>query len=156
MPLRVGIYTVKAYSFGKQENAQGFDAEPYYAGQEDVVLEANKAKTVSIVCKLAQSMVSVARRDNFKRVFPSLCLHLERKCGLRHRLCRQRDPGSLRESRTAADHFPELGKRNTFKQQIVAEALAAYHYNITLDITEGNSEFDISVDETIHQYDVTL
>ena len=34
--------------------------------------------------------------------------------------------------------------------------MPAYHYNITLDITEGNSEFDISVDETIHQYDVTF
>ena len=156
VPLRVGVYTVKAYSLGKQANAQGFDAEPYYAGQEDVVLEANKAKTVSIVCKLAQSMVSVSTTDNFKRVFPNYTCALRGNGALDIPFAANETRAAYVKAGQPLTISLNLGNGNTFKQQIVAEALPAYHYNITLDITEGNSEFDISVDETIHQYDVTF
>lgn len=156
VPLRVGIYTVKAYSFGKQADAQGFDAEPYYAGQEEVVLEANKAKTVSIVCKLAQSMVSVSTTDNFKTAFPGYTCALRGNAALDIPFAANETRAAYVKAGQPLTISLDLGNGNTFKQQIVAEALPAYHYNITLDITEGNSEFDISVDETIHQYDVTF
>ena len=40
-------YTVKAYSNGK-EMAQGFDAEPMYAGEKQVTVEAGVNQTVSM------------------------------------------------------------------------------------------------------------
>ena len=42
--LPVATYTIKAYSADKDKEAQGFDAAPYYEGQTEVAIEANKAK----------------------------------------------------------------------------------------------------------------
>ena len=61
-------YTIEAYSASKNES-QGFDAEPYYSGKEELTVKANTAHNVEIVCKLSQSMVTVSYSDNFKKHF---------------------------------------------------------------------------------------
>lgn len=68
--LRVATYTIKAYSADKVVETQGFDALPYYEGQSSVLIEANKAKSVKVACKLAQTMVSVSCSETFKSTLP--------------------------------------------------------------------------------------
>lgn len=67
--LPVATYTIKAYSADKDKEAQGFDAAPYYEGQTEVAIEANKAKAVEVTCKLAQAKVSVNCSESFKTAF---------------------------------------------------------------------------------------
>lgn len=75
--LRVATYTIKAYSADKVVETQGFDALPYYEGQSSVLIEANKAKSVKVACKLAQTMVSVSCSETFKSTFAGYTCYIE-------------------------------------------------------------------------------
>ncbi len=75
--LPVATYTIKAYSADKNMGTQGFDALPYYEGQSSVAIEANKAKSVDITCKLAQTMVSVSCSESFKSTFSGYTCYIE-------------------------------------------------------------------------------
>lgn len=153
--LPVATYTIKAYSADKDKEAQGFDAAPYYEGQEEVAIEANKAKAVNITCKLAQSMVSISCSESFKSTFGNYSCTIE---GTDLSIPFVKD-----ESRTAYVKAGQpltvkvdFGNGKSFTQQITEKAEAAYYYKVNLDITEGNASFDITVDQTIHQYEVLV
>lgn len=153
--LPVATYTIKAYSADKDKEAQGFDAAPYYEGQEEVAIEANKAKAVNITCKLAQAMVSINCSESFKSTFSTYSCSIE---GTDLSIPFVKD-----ESRTAYVKAGQpltvkvdFGNGKSFTQQITENAEAAYYYKVNLDITEGNASFDITVDQTIHQYEVLV
>lgn len=153
--LPVATYTIKAYSADKDKNAQGFDAKPYYEGKNTVQVEANKFKSVAITCKLAQAMVSVNCTENFKNAFSDYSCSIESSSAT--------IPFVKDETRAA---YVKAGQALTvkvdfkngkiFSQKIVDETKAAYHYKVKLDVTEGSASFDVSVDQTIHQYTVTI
>lgn len=155
--LPVGVYTVKAYSFDKDKEAQGFDAEPYYEGvTENVSIVANQAKVVDVACTLAQSLVKVNYLDNFKNAFKTFTCTIEGESNLSI-------PFSVTETRSA---YVKAGQAlsvkivfendKVFTQQITAKAEAAIRYNVNLDFASGSQGIDIVFDPTIHQYEVTL
>lgn len=153
--LPAATYTIKAYSADKDKNAQGFDVKPYYEGKNTVQVEANKFKSVAITCKLAQAMVSVNCTENFKNAFSDYSCSIESSSAT--------IPFVKDETRAA---YVKAGQALTvkvdfkngkiFSQKIVDETKAAYHYKVKLDVTEGSASFDVSVDQTIHQYTVTI
>lgn len=154
--LPVATYTVKAYSADKKMDTQGFDAQPYYEGQSSVAIEANKAKTVSITCKLAQTMVSVNRSESFKSTFGGCTCYVEGADALSIPFGENETRAAYVKAGQALTVKVDFGNGKSFSQEITSKAEAAYHYKVNLDITEGNAGFDISVDQTIHQYDVTV
>ncbi len=154
--LPVATYTVKAYSADKKMDTQGFDAQPYYEGQSSVAIEANKAKTVSITCKLAQTMVSVNRSESFKSTFGGCTCYVEGADALSIPFGEDETRAAYVKAGQALTVKVDFGNGKSFSQEITSKAEAAYHYKVNLDITEGNAGFDISVDQTIHQYDVTV
>lgn len=154
--LPVATYTVKAYSADKNMETQGFDAQPYYEGQSSVVIEANKAKTVNITCKLAQTMVSVNRSESFKSTFGGCTCYVEGADALSIPFDENETRAAYVKAGQALTVKVDFGNGKSFSQEITSKAEAAYHYKVNLDITEGNAGFDISVDQTIHQYDVTV
>ena len=154
--LPVATYTVKAYSADKKMDTQGFDAQPYYEGQSSVAIEANKAKTVSITCKLAQTMVSVNRSESFKSTFGGCTCYVEGADALSIPFGEDETRAAYVKAGQALTVRVDFGNGKSFSQEITSKAEAAYHYKVNLDITEGNAGFDISVDQTIHQYDVTV
>lgn len=154
--LPVATYTVKAYSADKKMATQGFDAQPYYEGQSSVAIEANKAKTVSITCKLAQTMVSVNRSECFKSTFGGCTCYVEGADALSIPFGENETRAAYVKAGQALTVKVDFGNGKSFSQEITSKAEAAYHYKVNLDITEGNAGFDISVDQTIHQYDVTV
>lgn len=154
--LPVATYTVKAYSADKKMDTQGFDAQPYYEGQSSVAIEANKAKTVSITCKLAQTMVSVNRSESFKSTFGDCTCYVEGADALSIPFDEDETRAAYVKAGQALTVKVDFGNGKSFSQEITSKAEAAYHYKVNLDITEGNAGFDISVDQTIHQYDVTV
>lgn len=154
--LPVATYTVKAYSADKNMETQGFDAQPYYEGQSSVAIEANKAKTVNITCKLAQTMVSVNRSESFKSTFGGCTCYVEGADALSIPFGENETRAAYVKAGQALTVKVDFGNGKSFSQEITTKAEAAYHYKVNLDITEGNAGFDISVDQTIHQYDVTV
>lgn len=154
--LPVATYTVKAYSADKNMETQGFDAQPYYEGQSSVDVEANKAKAVSITCKLAQTMVSVNRSESFKSTFAGSSCYIEGADALSIPFAEDETRSAYVKAGQALTVKVDFGNGKSFSQEITPKAEAAYHYNVNLDITEGNAGFDISVDQTVHQYEVTV
>lgn len=154
--LRVATYTIKAYSADKVVETQGFDALPYYEGQSSVLIEANKAKSVKVACKLAQTMVSVSRSETFKSTFAGYTCYIEGADALSIPFIEGEERAAYVKAGQALTVKVDFGNGKSFSQQIASKAEAAYHYKVNLDITEGNAGFDISVDQTIHQYDVTV
>lgn len=154
--LPVATYTIKAYSADKNMETQGFDAQPYYAGQKDVVIEANKAKNVNITCKLAQTMVSVNCSETFKSTFAGYTCYIEGAEALSIPFVEDEARAAYVKAGQPLTVKVDFGNGKSFSQEITSKAEAAYHYKVNLDITEGNAGFDISVDQTIHQYDVTV
>lgn len=154
--LRAATYTIKAYSADKDMETQGFDAQPYYEGQSSVAIEANKAKTVNITCKLAQTMVSVNRSESFESTFGGCTCYVEGADALSIPFGENETRAAYVKAGQALTVKVDFGNGKSFSQEITSKAEAAYHYKVNLDITEGNAGFDISVDQTIHQYDVTV
>ena len=150
-------YTVKAYSYDRDKNAQGFDAKPYYAGEENVTIQADKANYAEITCKLAQSKVSVAYSEKFKSAFtePFRCYvtgnsgtSIEFKEGeTRAAYVKAEQPLSIKL---------DFGNNKVFTQQITASAEAAHLYKVKLEAGDAQTGITITLDQTIHQYEVTL
>ena len=154
--LPVATYTIKAYSADKNMETQGFDALPYYEGQSGIAIEANKAKTVEITCKLAQTMVSVSCSESFKSTFSDYTCYIEGADALSIPFVKDETRTAYVKAGQSLTVKVDFGNGKSFSQEITSKAEAAYHYKVNLDITEGNAGFDISVDRTIHQYDVTV
>lgn len=154
--LRVATYTFKAYSADKDMETQGFEALPYYEGQSSVLIEANKAKSVKVACKLAQTMVSVSCSETFKSTFAGYTCYIEGADALSIPFVEGEERAAYVKAGQALTVKVDFGNGKSFSQEITAKAEAAYHYKVNLDITEGNAGFDISVDQTIHQYDVIV
>ena len=153
--LPVATYTIKAYSADKDKEAQGFEAAPYYEGQEEVAIEANKAKAVEITCKLAQAMVSVNCSESFKTAFSDYSCSIE-GTDLSVPFVKDEARAAYVKAGQPLTVKVDFNNGKSFTQQITAKTEAAYYYKVNLDITEGNASFDITVDQTIHQYDVTV
>lgn len=156
-------YTLKAYSYSKDPQAQGFEALPYYAGQVKKTVTANRSETVDIVCTLAQAMVSVAYTDNFKKVFGSdvTCtmtngtadspLHLV--------FTSSETRNAYITSGQALQAELQLPNKSAYTKKIVDNALPAYHYKVTFDAEvsdNGTGDFNVSVDQSKHEYTVVL
>lgn len=154
--LPVGTYTIKAYSLDKSKDTQGFDALPYYEGQKEVVIEANKNKAVEITCKLAQAMVSVHCSESFKTAFETYTCVVEGVDAFTIPFVKDETRAAYVKAGQPLTVKVDFGGGSVFSQTIIESAEAAYHYKVNLDITEGNASFDITVDQTIHQYDVTV
>lgn len=154
--LPVATYTIKAYSADKDKEAQGFEALPYYEGQTEVAIEANKVKAVEVTCKLAQSMVSINCSESFKNTFSDYACSIEGADALSISFAKDETRAAYVKSGQALTLKVDFGNGKVFSQQITENAEAAYYYKVNLDITEGNATFDITVDQTIHQYEVVV
>lgn len=153
--LPVATYTIKAYSADKDKEAQGFDAAPYYEGQTEVAIEANKAKAVEITCKLAQAKVSVNCSESFKTAFSDYSCTVE-GTDLSIPFVKDESRAAYVKAGQSLTVKVDFGNGKSFSQQITEKTEAAYYYKVNLDVTEGNASLDISVDQTIHQYEVTV
>lgn len=156
--LPTGSYVVKAYSADKERTSVGFDGLAYYAGQANVTVEKDVAKPVEVVCKLAQSMVSVHYSDNFKQSFKAWSCEVKNQYG----------SVNFVQDESRAAYFPAadltavLSLTNTDNksftlEKTITEVKAQYHYTIQYDVTnEGSGDFNITVDQSTHNYIVNI
>lgn len=153
-------YTVKAYTAGGDAEAEGFDVAPYYEGSSDVTVKANQAQTVDVTCRLAQAKLSVNYCADWKRFvqegfFAEVVGTDVRFEGEESRAAYLKAGRELKLRLI----FTPVGKTyaNTLEKTIVADTKAATHYKVNVNLnTDGNGNITVDVDETIHEYEVTL
>lgn len=153
-------YTVKAYTAGGDADAEGFDVAPYYEGSSDVTVKANQAQTVDVTCRLAQAKLSVNYCADWKRFvqegfFAEVVGTDVRFEGEESRAAYLKAGRELKLRLI----FTPVGKTyaNTLEKTIVADTKAATHYKVNVNLnTDGNGNITVDVDETIHEYEVTL
>lgn len=153
-------YTMKAYTAGGDAEAEGFDVAPYYEGSSDVTVKANQAQTVDVTCRLAQAKLSVNYCADWKRFvqegfFAEVVGTDVRFEGEESRAAYLKAGRELKLRLI----FTPVGKTyaNTLEKTIVADTKAATHYKVNVNLnTDGNGNITVDVDETIHEYEVTL
>lgn len=101
-------------------------------------------------------MVSVNRSESFESTFGGCTCYVEGADALSIPFGENETRAAYVKAGQALTVKVDFGNGKSFSQEITSKAEAAYHYKVNLDITEGNAGFDISVDQTIHQYDVTV
>lgn len=166
LELPVNLYTIKAHTTGSSL-AEGFDAVPYYEGANDVFIEKDKVQTVNVTCKLAQSMVTVSYSDNFKKYFTNYSSKVTGATGSTTNVTftstetRSAYVKANQALNIAVTMIPLIGDNKvsqTLTQTIVEKALPAYRYNVKYDVepVQGNGSINVSVDQTLHVYEITL
>lgn len=153
-------YTVKAYTAGGDAEAEGFDVAPYYEGSSDVTVKANQAQTVDVTCRLAQAKLSVNYCADWTRFVQEGFTAEVVGTGVRFEGEDSR-AAYLKAGRELKLRliFTPVGKTyaNTLEKTIVASTTAATHYKVNVNLnTDGNGQITVNVDNTIHEYEVTL
>lgn len=155
-------YTVKAQSNTGSAAAEGFDVQPFYEGQTQVTVRANRVTTAEVEAKLAQAKVSVQFTDAFKQYMGAFSAKVAKAEGT--------DSIAFDASTTAAAFIkagraleldlnvvPQGTTAKRFIRRIVDQTQAAYLYKVVLDVNAtGGSSLTVNVDPTIHEYEITL
>ncbi len=151
-------YTVKAYSNEGSAEAQGFDVQPYFEGEAEVTVKANTAQTVDVNCKLAQSMVSVSYTEKFKTHMSDYTSEVW-NTGIVFGADETRAAyiKSGQQLRLLLKTTPNGYDEREITRVVAEEAKAAYHYKVIFDVdVTGTGSVNVTVDKTIHEYEVTL
>ncbi|MDY5630946.1 MAG: PCMD domain-containing protein [Bacteroidaceae bacterium] len=155
-------YTVKAQSNTGSAAAEGFDAQPFYEGQTQVTVRANRVTTAEVEAKLAQAKVSVQFTDAFKQNMVEYSAKVAKAEGT--------DSIAFDATTTAAAFIkagraleldlnvvPQGTTAKRLIRRIVEQTQAAYLYKVVLDVnTTGGSTLTVNVDPTVHEYEITL
>lgn len=149
--LPVGTYTVSVAS----NQAEDADWEkPFYAGEETVEVKAGEITSATVVCKIANTKVSVDYAEKLKENFVNYETTVSNKSGT---LLYARDeyragyfiPEKLTVSLALTNNN---GKEYTIRY-VLTDIKPRYHYTIKFKIgdppatPEGGSDFDIEVDD---------
>lgn len=153
-------YTVKAYSYGKTIE-EGFEVAPVYTGEEEVTVMAGVNQTVDVTCTLAQSMVTVNYSEKFKSKFSDYSALLTGHSALSLEFTADETrPAYVKAGQPltiAVTLSPQGGSSRTITNTVTDNAKAAYHYKVNFDVnTDGSGSINVSVDQTIHEYEITL
>lgn len=157
--LLVGDYTLKAYSATGSAEAQGFDAIPYYMGEQVVTVEANVAKTAEVTCTLAQAKVEISYSDRFKSVFPTYATTVSNTKGHIDFAADETRSAFVcaGEALNATVTFAKAdGATKTYSHVIAATAQPKYLYKVAYDINNvpGTGEFTVTVNITVDRYEL--
>ncbi|MEG2791975.1 MAG: DUF4493 domain-containing protein [Odoribacter sp.] len=156
--LPTGRYVLKAYSVAKDSMIVGFQGQPFYVGVSEVVVEKDVAKPAEVVCSLAQCMVSVHYTDHFKQNFKSYTCRVENSYGTADFVQNEtRSAYYPAAAMTATLSLTNTDNKSFVLTQKIPNVKARYHYNIHYDVTtEGDGSFNITVDQTTHNYIVNI
>lgn len=132
---KVGRYTLSAY-YGN-ENSEGFEA-PYYFGETEIKVEADRTASASVTASLANAMVSVDYTEAFTGYMSDYSAELAGKSVIF--IKGETRPAYVKPGNVALNInvTKPNGKSATFA---VANFKAApkHHYHITVDLNEGGA-----------------
>lgn len=154
----VGTYTFEAVYGDK--SSEGFNS-PYYYGVTSVAVRENETARVALTASLANAMLSLKYTDAFTGYFNNYSVDIKTTTGNTIAYSRNEN----RPAYVAAGTVQLLvnvdkpnGTSATY-QALSFNAVAKHHYNITLNVNEGNvgnAELVISFDDSMTAEDVVI
>lgn len=155
---KVGTYTMSA-AYGNLED-EGFE-RPYFYGEKQFEVLEDRTTDVEITASLANSMVSIAYTDAFRRYFSDWQAKLHSEGGSYIDFPKQETrPAYLKPGHV--DVALTITKPNGVTatlQPAEFDAEARHHYRITLDVYEGEvgeAQLVISFDDTLDEENITI
>lgn len=155
-------YTVKAQSNTGNASAEGFNAQPYYEGETQVTVRANRVTTAEVEAKLAQAKLSVQFSDAFKQYMGAFNAKVAKMDGSDSITFTVDNTAAAfvqagRELKLMVYVSPQGATPKRLEYKVVENTQAAYLYKVVLDVnTTGGSSLTVNVDQTIHEYEITL
>jgi hypothetical protein len=155
---KTGTYTLAADYGSKDE--EGFE-KPWFHGEQTFDVLEDQTTDVSITARLANTMVSINYTDAFKAFFKDYATTLHSEGGSYIDYVKDETrPAYLKPGTTTLT--VALTKQNgvsaTF-QPASFETLAQHHYNITLDVYNGEvgeAQLQITFDDSLEQEEVNI
>lgn len=155
-------YTVKAQSNTGNASAEGFNAQPYYEGETQVTVRANRVTTAEVEAKLAQAKLSVQFTEAFKQYMGAFNAKVAKMDGSDSITFTVDNTAAAfvqagRELKLMVYVSPQGATPKRLEYKVVDNTQAAYLYKVVLDVnTTGGSSLTVNVDRTIHEYEITL
>lgn len=149
-----GSYKVVVSS---NENGGAAWESPFYAGETEdpIVVKSGEITNTSIICKIANTKVTVTYSESLKKAFIDYCDTVSTSAG---KLVYTRDEYRAgyftSEGNLTAKLYLKNKDGNEFTlQRIVKDIKPQYHYNLIYSLDDGDgeeagSDFDLSVDPT--------
>lgn len=154
----VGTYNFEAYYGDK--STEGFDAA-YYYGVTTVSVRENETTNVSLTASLGNAMLSIKYTEAFVSYFSDYSVNIKTLLNNTITYTRRENrpvyvaPGTVN---LAVNVVKQDGTSATINATGFA-AVARHHYNVTLDVNNGdvgNAELVISFDDTLDREDVVI
>lgn len=155
---KVGSYTMEAF-YGSLDD-EGFE-RPYFHGSEQFEVQEDRTTDVTITATLANSMVSIAYTDAFRRYFKDWQAKIHSEGGSYIDYPRQETrPAYLRPGHVdIALSITKPNGVNAILQPADFNAEARHHYRLTFDVHEGEvgeAQLVIIFDDTLDEENVTI
>lgn len=158
-PFKVGKYTMEA-SYGSLD-VEGFE-KPYFYGSSEFQVTEDNTTDVSIVAKLANTMVSISYTDAFRNYFTNYAVELHSTGGKYLTYDREETrPIYLRPGDISLNILltKQNGVSSNFQPATISNALPQHHYRITLDVNGGEmgaAKLIVSFDDSVNEEAVTI
>ncbi|MCQ2147048.1 MAG: DUF4493 domain-containing protein [Bacteroidales bacterium] len=163
--LSAGNYTISAYS-GDELNAAW--NTPLYKGSSDVLVKPEQTQTTTIICSMANTMVTVDFADEVKENFSSYSVSVSNTIG--DPLIFSSESGNLSDSAYFAqtgtltwtlEMVNNDGKVFSSGEQTITGVKAKQHYDLKFNLLEDTDDFGgfgltLTVDETVFEKHYTL
>lgn len=161
IPLKIGSYTVQVYSANYDEEA-GF-GKAYYSGSTKVTIEGGQTTQASVICTLANVMVTVKFSDDFKERFKGRDFNVQvgsqtqdAFTPLNFNLAKEGEKGYIPVGAfqaTISIPKPEGQSGNYTMTNKFDEVKAKQHYAITYKLQEeGTGDFTVKYDPSTNSF----
>lgn len=146
-----GNYKLKV-AYG-DPNTEGYDIQPYFAGEKEIVVEARKTTSVEIPAYIGHALVNVECTDNFNHYFTSANFKITTLAGGEYDVTLPMSRKLfIRPQQFAIEcsAVKQTGEEITLPKQIFTEVNPQTRYTVKFDVAEaGGATIEISLNNTI-------
>lgn len=154
-----GAYIIETY-YGDVE-VEGFD-KPYFFGKKEFSVYDGETSAVSVVCELANTMVSINYTEAFKNYFSDYSATVHSMGGEYIKFAKSETRAAYVKPGTITMEMSLTktnGVKSTFSPAQITNALAKTHYRITFDVNGGevgDAQLLISFDSSTEVEPITI
>lgn len=146
-----GGYTIKV-AYGNP-NIEGYDIEPYFAGEKSITVEARKTTEAVVQANIGHSLVVVECTDNFNSYFTSASFKITTLAGGEFDVTLPMTKNLfIRPQQFAIESsaVKQTGEEITLPKQIFTEVNPQTRYTVKFDVAQaGGATIEISLNDKI-------
>lgn len=152
----IGTYTLKAF-YGDMEK-EGFDS-PYYEGSTNLDIKGGATTDVEVICKLANTKISIEYTDDFKNYFKTYSTTVKSEQGSEITFTPTETRATYVKSGRVAVNvtFTKASGGSSSKVEVTTiDALPQHHYHLLMDVDAGKAMLSVIFDRVTEEKPITL